>query len=218
MSRVISEGMGWFMQTLDYEAAKSYAIKRLSQDLDDRFIYHCLTHTHDDVLPAVERLAAAAGIKEDSIDLSLLRTAALYHDIGFLTRREEHEAASIDIAQSILPDFGYSSDQIERISGMIQATRIPQSPNHFFEEILADADLDVLGRSDFMTRNGYLRQELESFGVTSTDLEWYSGQLKFITQHRYFTEVAQQSNQVIKQTNVDLLKQQITSLKTNTSN
>jgi uncharacterized protein len=206
------------MQTLDYEAAKAYAIKRLSQDLDNRFIYHCLTHTNDDVLPAIERLAAAAGIKEGSIDLLLLRTAAMYHDIGFLTRREEHEAASIDIAQSVLPDFGYSLDQIDRIRGMIQATRIPQSPNHFFEEILADADLDVLGRTDFMTRNGYLRDELESFGVKFTDLDWYSGQLKFITQHRYFTDVAQQSNQVIKRTNIDILNKKIATLKTNTHN
>lgn len=205
------------MQTLDYEAAKAYAIKRLSHDLDNRFIYHCLTHTHDDVLQATEQLAVMAGIQKGSIDFLLLRTAALYHDIGFLTRREEHEAASIDIMQSMLPDFGYSSEQIERIRGMIQATRLPQSPTQFFEEILADADLDVLGRSDFMTRNGYLREELESFGASFTDLQWYSGQLKFITQHRYFTVVARQKNQTNKQANIELLKQRIIELESDTN-
>lgn len=203
------------MQTIDFEGAKTYAIKRLSEELDNRIVYHCLSHTFDDVLPATEALALAAGIEDGSDDLLLLRTAAMYHDMGFLIQRHEHEAAGIEIAQSILPTFGYSQTQIDRISGMIQATHLPQSPRNFFEQIIADADLDVLGHSDFLARNQKLRIELANFDTNFTDLEWYSGQLKFITHHQYFTDVAQQKNQHNKQSNINLLRQQIAQLDSN---
>ena len=204
------------MQTLDFEGAKTYAIKRLSEELDNRIVYHCLSHTFDDVLPATETLALAAGTEVSSEDLLLLRTAAMYHDMGFLVQRHEHEAAGIEITQSILPTFGYSQNQIDRISGMIQATRLPQSPSNFFEQIIADADLDVLGRkSDFFVRNQNLRIELANFDTNFTDLEWYSGQLKFITQHEYFTDVARQKNHSTKQSNINLLRQRIAQLDSN---
>jgi hypothetical protein len=69
------------------------------------------------------------------------------------------------------------------------------------EEIIADADLDVLGREDFFTWNHALRLELEAFGATSGDEEWYRRQLQFIKDHEYFTASAHKLRDAQKQAN-----------------
>ncbi len=46
------------MSTPDFERARQYALERLERELPASLTYHCLAHTQDDVVPAVERLAA----------------------------------------------------------------------------------------------------------------------------------------------------------------
>jgi hypothetical protein len=42
---------------------------------------------------------------------------------------------------------------------LIMVTRLPQTPNSLLEEIIADADLDSLGRADFQVRYEALRRD-----------------------------------------------------------
>jgi uncharacterized protein len=70
---------------------------------------------------------------------------------------------------------------------MVMATKLPQSPQSLLEELLADADLDVLGRSNFFARNQDLRDELARQGSKMSDEQWYSSQLQFLKAHRYRT-------------------------------
>ncbi len=184
----------------DFENARQYALERLERELPDNLYYHSLGHTRDDVAPAVERLAAIEGIEGEA--LLLLRTAAYFHDIGFIVQYNDHETASVQIAQEALPHFGYTEEQIEAISHMIMATRLPQSPGNRLEEILADGDLDNLGRDDFEERSQVLRAELETIGVTSSDEDWYQRQLEFIQHHRYFTDAARRLRDTKKEQNI----------------
>ena len=73
------------MNQPDFERAKEYALKRLEKELPPDLLYHNLEHTRDIVVPAVERLAAMEGIEGEA--LLLLRTAAYYHDLGFVEHR-----------------------------------------------------------------------------------------------------------------------------------
>ena len=107
------------------------------------------------------------------------------------------------MAEAVLPNFGYLPAQIAIIRDLIRATRLPQSPSSFLAEILTDADLDVLGREDYWTRNDDLRAEWAAFGTESTDVEWYQGQIAFLTGHRYFTPMAQSLRAAQKQANID---------------
>jgi uncharacterized protein len=178
------------MERPDVEQARAYALARLAHDLDPALCYHSLSHTRDDVAPAVERLAAKAGVAGE--DLLLLRTAAYFHDIGFLERRDGHEEAGTRIAALVLPRFGYSSGQIVRIGGMIMATRLPQAPSGLLEQLLADGDLDLLGRSDFLAKNRLLRAELAAFGHAPGDAAWLGGQIDFLRAHHYWTDAARE--------------------------
>jgi uncharacterized protein len=184
----------------DYQRAKAAILQRLKSELAAELSYHNIGHTRDDVLPAVERLAPLEGVGGD--DLLLLKTAALFHDVGFVTRYFDHESSSIQIAQQMLPDFGYKHEQIEVVCGIIRATRVPQNPTSHLEQIMDDADLDVLGREDFLERNQALRQELVAFGRSYHDLEWYTSQLEFIQGHRYFTAAARTLRDPVKKENI----------------
>ena len=188
----------------DLARARQYVVKRLSTELAPQYIYHSLHHTLDDVAPAAERLAALSGIEGE--DLLLLMTAAYFHDIGFVVNRANHEVIGADIARTVLPGMGYQPEQIDAICGMIMATRLPQSPRTILEKILADADLDLLGRADFLERNAALRAELAAFGAAPNDYEWHLSQLQFARHHDYQTPAAIALRQAGKEANIAVLE------------
>lgn len=200
------------MDAQNFEQARQYALHRLEQELSPKLTYHGITHTRDDVVPAAESLAGMEGIQGES--LYLLLTAAWFHDLGFIEQPLYHELISARIAVQVLPGFGYSTEQIEIVRWAILATALPQSPTTLLEEILTDADLDVLGRDDFMSRNGNLRRELAFFGKDYSDMEWYMGQLKFVETHTYFTASAHTLRDTGKLKNIADLKQVLEELGT----
>ncbi|GAB4437291.1 MAG: hypothetical protein OHK0015_29870 [Chloroflexi bacterium OHK40] len=192
------------MSEPDFEQARRYALQRLERELHPALCYHSLAHTRDEVVPAAERLAAMEGVSED--ELLLLRTAAYFHDLGFVERRQGHEEVGIRIASQVLPGFGYSPAQVTAIGELILATRLPQSPIKPLDAILADSDLDMLGRADFIELNRLLRRELAAFDPPVSDATWYRQQLIFVRDHRYWTPTARKLRDPGKQRNLELLE------------
>ena len=195
---------------IDVEAAQRYALERLERELSPDLVYHSLGHTRDGVLPGVQKLAAVEGI--GGLDLQLLVTAAAFHDLGFIVRFKNHELAGIEIATQVLPNYGYRPEDIAVIRGLILATRLPQSPQTHLEELIADADLDVLGRENFLERNRALRSELAANGVPFTERAWLLNQLQFLREHRYFSASARQLRDVQKMKNIALLAEMLAKL------
>jgi len=192
------------MQEPDFEPARRYVLDRLERELSPKLLYHSIVHTRDDVLPAVERLIEVDGLT-DPQDTLILRTAALYHDIGFIETYANHEAASIRIAAETLPGFGFSSEHIEQVRRLILATEMPQNPDSHLAMLLADADLDILGREDFLLRNKDLYNELTGMGFDVSPTDWYSSQIKLLRAHRYFTPTANALRQHGKERNLKKL-------------
>jgi len=169
---------------MDYHAAKAFILDKLGRELSPKLSYHSLSHTLD-VLRVTDELCSIEHI--DPYESLLLKTAALFHDSGFIIRNNDHEQLSCDIASVNLPRFGYSPQETARICGMIMATKIPQTPKNFLEAILCDADLDYLGRDDFFTIGDTLFQELEYFGVLKGEEAWNRLQVAFLSKHYYLT-------------------------------
>lgn len=185
----------------DFEKTKEFILKKLNSELSEHLKYHNVDHILDVYHTAVQ-YAKSEGIKEE--DTMLLKTAALFHDAGFIVQSEGHEKISCDIAAQYLPGFGYSKKQIDKIKGMIMATKIPQSPNNHLEQILADADLDYLGRDDFEKISERLFQELD----IKNRNDWNKIQISFFGNHSYFTDTAKKSRDVKKQENLEKIKEQ----------
>ena len=191
------------LNNMNYEAVEKMMLQKLQTELPQHLSYHSVTHVKD-VLDATISIAASEGVT--GADLVLLKTAAVFHDSGFLSGAQEHEEKSCDLAMKYLPAYGFTKDQIEQICGMIMATKIPQSPQNHLEEILADADLDYLGRADFFTIGNRLFEELSMFGIVNSAYEWNLLQIKFLEGHHYFTKTAIQKRKAKKDEHLDNLK------------
>ncbi|MES2278096.1 MAG: HD domain-containing protein [Bacteroidota bacterium] len=191
---------------MQFEQAGDFILNKLRNQLPAHFTYHQVNHTLD-VYRAAERLALQENIGPEQ--MQLLLTAAWYHDTGFLVGPEGHEEESCRIATETLPGFGYSADEIVTICGLIRATRIPQTPHNHLEQILADADLDYLGRLDFDEIGNKLYNELLFTGKVSNKREWDFAQVKFMENHHYFTQTAINARQVQKDINLAKIKAQI---------
>ncbi len=191
---------------MEYEKIKKIILQKLKEKLPEHLSYHSVMHVKD-VINAVEEIAVAENIHGE--DLMLLKTAALFHDTGFLHGAKDHEEKSCEIAQKFLPDYGYSQPQIDKIKDMIMATKIPQTPKNHLEEILADADLDYLGRDDFFTIGDKLFEELTMFGIVNSERDWNLLQEKFLESHHFFTQTAINNRNKKKQENLEVIKSKL---------
>ncbi|MCX6281214.1 MAG: phosphohydrolase [Bacteroidetes bacterium] len=173
---------------MDFEGAKNFIIEKLRKELNPEFTYHCIGHTLD-VHDAVMRLIILEGIQEN--EAKLIEIASLYHDSGMLIRYKDHETASAELARKFLPDFGFTETEIGIINSLIMVTRLPQKANTLAEQVLCDADLDYLGRTDFFIHSFELQNEWNHFGIRKTNLsDWLDIQIKFLSEHTYFTKSA----------------------------
>ena len=188
---------------MDYSASKDFILGMLERDLSPDLYYHGLHHTLD-VLATAESLCVEENIND--YDTILLKTAALFHDAGFLRNNLNHEALGCDLVREHLPTFGYSEKAIEKICGMIQSTKIPQSPKNKLEEIICDADLDYLGRDDFQKIGDTLFEELKAYHYLKTREEWDAMQISFLEKHTFFTESSRAKRQLKKEAHLAALK------------
>jgi uncharacterized membrane-anchored protein YitT (DUF2179 family)/predicted metal-dependent HD superfamily phosphohydrolase len=171
-------------------------MEKLENDLPSYVRYHNAQHTKD-VMTAAEYLGTKEGIGEE--DMMLLRTAALFHDTGFLQQMIGHEEISCEMARKHLPHFGYTPEQVDRICKIIIATQLPQSPTDKLGEILCDADLSYLGEDDYIRQSQKLFHELRHHNIINTQEEWVVRQIEFLGQHRYFTQTARNEHDAAKQ-------------------
>ena len=193
---------------MDFEGAKHFITEKLRTELSAELSYHNIRHVLD-VYEIADKLAGMEGIAGE--DRNLLLTAVLFHDSGFLRSKNDHETASCEIATQNLPAFGYEPKQIDRILGMIRATRLPQTPHNLMEEIICDADLDYLGRDDFWTIGTTLFEELKRSGVVSSLAEWDHQQIAFLEKHSYFTKSANATRKATKEAHLAELKTRVSS-------
>jgi predicted metal-dependent HD superfamily phosphohydrolase len=172
---------------VDFAGVKNLVLQRLEEGLPDFLTYHSVGHT-EDVLHSATRIAKHEDVSAE--DLTLLQTAALLHDSGFLFSTERHEEASCQYANEILPEFRYEENEIDQLCQLISATKLPQNPQSLLGEILCDADLDYLGRDDFWPISNALYKEFLYLGVVNNKNEWNKLQVKFFKSHSYFTDTA----------------------------
>jgi uncharacterized membrane-anchored protein YitT (DUF2179 family)/predicted metal-dependent HD superfamily phosphohydrolase len=189
---------------VDYNAAYAFLMRRLESDLPQHLQYHDVEHTRS-VIEITEVIAGAEGVDEE--DLLLLRTAALFHDSGFLKRYSDHEEASCVIAADTLPKFGYTDEQIKKVNRLIMVTRLPQQPNDKLEQIICDADLHYLGTDRYFETAECLYHEFKNHGLVKNRREWKKMQVQFLGSHHYFTQTAIRAYATKKGENLKLVSE-----------
>jgi predicted metal-dependent HD superfamily phosphohydrolase len=186
---------------MNTQAAEDFIVNELRRGLSPTLYYHGLRHTLD-VAAVAQELAAAEGVT-DPAALALLHTAALYHDAGFLRTYQGHEEQGCALARATLPDFGFAPAQIEQICGLIIATKYPQEPRSHLAEIICDADLDYLGRPDFVPISTSLFDELTARQLIADEHAWFQLQARFLASHHFWTRTAVAQRAAPKQARLD---------------
>ena len=192
---------------MNYEDAKKQ-VEELLHKLSDELTYHNAEHTLCDVLSASIYLAKNKKLGEE--DLILLKTAVLFHDLGYLKQYDDNESIGALMAEEALPQYGYNHDQIAVIKDLILATKLPQAPSTLLEKIICDADLDSLHRTDFLAQGEKLKHEISIYKDDVNDDEWLNIQLLFLKNHTYFTDVDLELRNKGKLMNISLLESRLT--------
>jgi len=191
---------------MQYTQVYSFIIHKLEKELPNYITYHSVQHTRN-VIAAAEDLAAQEKVTDD--ELTILKTAALFHDAGFVEHHSDHEERSCNLARKYLPDYGYSPAQVDQVCRMIMATRVPQSPEDKLSELLCDADLYYLGTHDYPVNAEKLYHELKKIGAVKTETEWLLKQHEFLSAHRFFTRTAVEKLDSKKREFLETLQQKL---------
>lgn len=181
---------------------KNYIVQKLTRELPKGLSYHNVQHTLDVLRNCNQYIRRLTIGKKQAY---LIRTAALFHDTGFIWTYKDHEIRGVKFAQQTLPNWGYSKGEIEVIGNMIMATSIPQSPQTPEEQILCDADLDYLGTDEFYKTGKTLCREFMHCELVGNDQEWDRLQVKFLYLHSYHTSYAKKHRAPVKEKHLNEL-------------
>ena len=203
----------WFNSIVEYYSKskfnflklKIFGIHFLKNHLSSNLYYHGPHHTLD-VLQSLNQICFYEKVKPT--DFFILKTAVLFHDMGYIDQYENNEIIGVKYAQKFLPEYGYSKIQIEKISELILATKVPQKPKNKLEKIICDADLDYLGREDFINISDNFFRELRENKILKSKKEWDQIQINFIEKHNYFTEFSVNNRTKLKNNHLQFIKDQ----------
>lgn len=192
---------------MNYTEAEIFLTALLQSELPDAISYHDFSHTKS-VINAAEEIAHAENIS-DKNEINLLKTAALFHDCGFVNTYIGHEEEGCAMAKKLLPGFGYSEEQIETVCSLIMVTKVPQQPKTILEKILCDADLFYLGSDSYSMIAQKLYDEWNAHGKVISEKEWHQMQIHFLESHHYWTRSASEKRDAKKTDNLRKLREKI---------
>ena len=190
------------------QEARTFITDLLSHKLSKDIKFHTLQHTQE-VVAACEKLADYHQLPDD--DRFALILAACFHDTGYTGgKAKEHETLSIKLVNEFLIAHSTPDNIKNKVTGCINATRMPQSPGTLIEKIICDADLFHLGTDAFDEKSRLLRQELNDFGDNDVSKkDWRKINIRFLERHEYFTAYAKEKLQPEKDKHLSDLLQKI---------
>ena len=186
-------------------AARTYVTELFTHQVKPEFVFHNLDHT-ESVAEACSQMADFYHLNDE--DRFALILSAWFHDTGYSSGHTEgHEDVSAQIASQFLHDQHVDEPVIQRVGSCIQATRMPQSPLSQIEKILCDADLMHLATGDFKAMSQLLKQERENLlKAKISKKDWLRGNIRFLEDHKYFTEYGQEQLEPRKHDNLSALR------------
>jgi class 3 adenylate cyclase/ligand-binding sensor domain-containing protein/predicted metal-dependent HD superfamily phosphohydrolase len=195
------------LQLLRLNDLEELIFDKIENGLLEDIHFHNLNHTLS-VYAIAELLGKEEGLTMEEI--LLVRTAALFHDTGFLISIEDHEDISVKLAKEILPEFRYSSDQIRLIERLILSTKKDFEPISVMEKVLNDADYDHYGREDYINMCEKQYMELKAQRKLLNKKAWFKDELYRLQNFKFQTRAAESYRRVNLDDQIHKLEEHIT--------
>ncbi len=216
----------------DYEGAEKYIINLLETRLPPNAPYytggelefHHIRHTYDvsnageELLREHKRLGGRA-IEEE--ELKLFRLGLKSHDIGYTVSYDNHEKIGTKMITYVFPDFGFNSERIWVMCGMVMASKMPQRPQegNILQYMMCDSDVVNFGRTGkdgFLPMTHRLKKEVETVnGIELPLVKWYEDGLNLLEGHKYFSDAGKSLGNEGKARNLEELKRRLGKLYSN---
>lgn len=194
-----------YLELLDQ--IKAHVAISFQTQSDNRLLYHNLVHT-EQVVKAVVKIGNHYKLSDQ--DFFIVNAAAWFHDTGYLTSFEHHEATGAASSREFLAAKGVEPAVIDAIANCILATKMPQHPVSLLEQIVCDADLFHLGGSDFKERNKLMRKEAEACKGKEIDKNlWRLKTVELFAAHQYHTAYCRELLTEGKEKNLAMLKEKV---------
>lgn len=193
-------------ETIIREAEK-FVTGLLKNETPEGYTYHSLNHTLEVVKNAVF-IGTKENLPED--EMSILRVAAWFHDVGYIKAYEGHEKESAEMAVNFLERQGVDENIRTAVTESILATTFPQNPQSRLAKVLCDADFMHLGQENYFELAEKLRQEQKMAGVRKLKkAEFDQESLKLFEDHSWHTAFCRNTLDEPKQKNLEILKELI---------
>lgn len=130
-------------------------------------------HTIDHLEAMIEDLKE---VKHNIVDWDTMLFAVFYHDIIYKASSSTNEADSAKLAMQKLSEIGFPAEKIAKCANMIVATKSHERSEDSDTNYLIDADLAILGRSQYDYQK-YTEQIREEYSIYP-DFMYTSGRKK----------------------------------------
>ncbi len=188
-----------------YKKIEAHVTALFEKEKSKGLYYHNLDHTKQ-VVARTKEIAAHYNVSEK--EMLILYAAAWFHDTGYLfTEASEHEEKSAAIMRSYFTGMIDDEEVISAAEECILATKPPQRPRNFLQEIICDADTYHLGTKAFKESNKLIRKERSATkDLVLSKLEWVQATINFMENHKFHTSYCRDLLESKKQENIRKLK------------
>lgn len=187
-------------------------VKNLFKDrLSSAYTYHNLNHTIQ-VVDNIKILAKEENINPEDTENLLL--AGWFHDLGYITDCDNHEAEGKKDIENFLKKHDFQEDRIAKIGQLILATEKYYVPKTHLEEIIKDADMAHLASDNYFKISEDLRNEIKEVHKKKfSKLKWAEMNLEFFAKHQFYTKFAKENWQPEKDKIIEKIGLHIKQLK-----
>ncbi len=185
---------------------RTVALDYLQMHLPKVYTYHNAEHSRD-VCAALDEFIKIAPVADENI--LPLQIAGIFHDFGYIEKPYDNESLALPYIKKFAVQFGLAESTVNQAHELIMETVFPYHPHSVEGELLCDADIEYIGRADFIEKALRFRQELAGCGQTFSDREWWSMELQFLQDNTFFTPAVRSLREDGRQRNLQLVQQRL---------
>ncbi len=194
------------------QRAEAHVRAHVSAHFPSSLTYHNIVHI-EGVAQAATALADKAGLPP--IERDALITAAWFHDLGMDMGANGHELRSAELAIAFLASENAPQTMMDRVRGLILATRLTSHAGDPLEQLMRDADMAHLASENFPSTIKHLREEREAIsGEPMKKRKWLEENVAFLERTGYGSAEARALWDEGKAKNLAWLKELVTEVNT----
>lgn len=191
------------MQILKLQDIEELVIKMFENEAPPNLYFHNSSLLKN-ICSQVDLISNAENlIEEEFVNLKL---AAIFLLTGYISDYDNPMEQSIKLAEKVLPGFGFSNENIERVSRLI-FNSFTGNYKTFCDDILHDARYNYLGRVDYMKLTEKLQREMAEYGKQESKSRWITDQAGLLADHEFRTRTARLLRSVSPEEQLTVIRQ-----------